>query len=324
MIRNWFRTLLAYLHLPLFAHTVRETNEIREEIEFHLTSSVQENVDAGLNDQKSQQAALEQFGDVDSVVRDCCNVSISRHVFWHRIHQVLTLVLVCAVGSLWFYTRPNSAENPDLSTLAASGYSVAETSGDIRGTVVAEHGKPVNAAHVLAVIKTWPPNGFRQNSYTATTRADGTFIIKDVYPPEQDYEVQIAAIADDHLLQSEYITMQKGTLEPFCFQINKTSPFVLRFESSDGTPIVGVSAFPFERVENDGHEHSVYFCSAQPIVRKSNAAGKISMPHFLPGEQVTVYVRFPDSDWQQRRLTVPDNANDVVLTPRLKNQLDDG
>ncbi|QDT40033.1 hypothetical protein Pan241w_00860 [Gimesia alba] len=325
MLRNWIQTLFSYLHLPLIAHADREMNDIREEIAFHLSASAEEKCDAGMDQQKSQQAALEQFGDVNSVVQDCCHVSLSRHVFWHRIHQILTLGLICAVGFLfWFYSQNKPATNSDLSALAPSGYSLAETNGVIRGTVVTDRGKPVNAAHVLAVVKTWPPNGFRQNSYTATTRADGTFLIKNAYPPEQDYEVQIAALAEGHLLQSEYISMRQGTLEPVRFQLKETAPFVLRFESHDGTPIAGVSAFPFERVDKNGAEHCVYFCSAEPIVQKSNATGTISMPHFLPGEQVTVYVRFPNSDWQTRQLVVPQEANELVLTPSVNDKLDDG
>ncbi|WP_339731043.1 carboxypeptidase-like regulatory domain-containing protein [uncultured Gimesia sp.] len=324
MIRNWIHTLFSYLHLPLIAHADREMNDIREEIAFHLSSSAEENLDAGMDQQKSQQTALEQFGDVNSVVQDCCNVSLSRHVFWHRIHQILTLGLICAVGFLfWFYTRSKSA-NPDPAALAPSGYSLAETGGEIRGTIVTDRGEPVSAANVLAVVKTWPPNGFRQNSFTATTRADGTFLIKHAYPPEQDYEVQIAAIADGHLLQSEYISMRQGTLEPFRFQLKETAPFVLRFESHDGTPIAGVSAFPFKRIDQNGDQHCVYFCSAQPIVQKSNQTGTISMPHFLPGEHVTVYVRFPDSDWQARKLVIPKGKNELVLTPAANDELDDG
>lgn len=316
MIRNWIHTLFSYLRLPLVAHADRELNDIREEIAFHLSASAEEKLEAGMDQQKSQQAALEQFGDINSVVQDCCHVSLSRHVFWHRIHQILTLGLICAVGFLfWFYSRNKSATNPDLSALAPSGYSIAETSGEIRGTVVTGHGKPVNAAHVLAVVKTWPANGFRQNSFTATTRTDGTFLIKHAYPPEQDYEVQIAALADGHLLQSEYVSMRQGTLEPFRFRLKTTSPFVLRFESHDGTPIKGVSAFPFKRIDQNGDQHCVYFCSAESIVQKSNTAGQVSMPHFLPGEQITIYVRFPNRDWQTRQLVVPERANKIVLTP---------
>lgn len=325
MLGNWFRTLISYLRLPIIAHADREKHDIREEIAFHLSSSAQDHLDSGLDSQESQQSALEQFGDVNSVVQDCCDVSISRHVFWHRVHQILTLGLICAVGFLfWSYAGPQSENHPKPSALAASGYSQAETSGDIQGTVTADDGQPVNAAHILAVVKTWPPNGFRQNSYLATTRADGTFLIENVYPPEQDYEVQIAAIADDRLLKSEYVSMRQGTLEPFRFQLTETPPFVLRFESSDGKPMAGVSAFPFERVDHSGNRHSVYFCSAEPIIQTSNSTGNVPMPHFLPGEQVTVYVRFPDSDWQTRQLTVPTEEKAVVLTPTAKDRLDDG
>ena len=320
MLRNWIKTFFSYLRLPLIVHANREKNDLHEEIAFHLSASADEHLDAGLNSQQSQQAALEQFGDIDSVVQNCCDVSLARHVFCHRIHQGLTLGLLCAVGLLWYYIGNQS---PDGTALAPSGYSLVETTGIIQGAVVNDLGQPVNAVHVLAVVKTWPPNGYRQNSFTAMTRADGTFQIKHAYPPGQEYQVQIAVLAEGHLLQSEYISMKQGTLEPFRFQLTKTSPFVLRFENRDGTPIAGVSAFPFERVDQNGAEHCVYFCSAKPIVQTSNHRGVISMPHFLPGEQATVYVRFPEHDWQTRQLTVPEGVHEIVLTPTENEPLDD-
>lgn len=321
MLRNWLRALISYLQAPTVVRAADEKSELREEIEFHLTSSVQEHIDGGMASQQSQQAALERFGDVRAVLDDCSEESVAQHVVWHRIHQAVTVALVSAVallGYLALRTPTARSVKSELSTspalLHASGYSLVETHGDITGSVVGDRGEPLEAAHLLAVVKTWPPNGYRQQSYMATTRADGTFALEDVYPPEHDYEVQIAAIADGRLLKSEYTTLTKGTLKPFRFQLGETTPFALRFEADDGAPVVGVSAFPFERIDSDGQRHCVYFCSADPIVRESSAIGHVSMPHFLPGEQATIFVRFPNSDWQKRQLVVPNDEQVVVLT----------
>lgn len=325
MFRHWFRTLISYLRLPLIAHADRELHDLREEIEFHLSSSATDHHSEGMDPRQSQQTALEQFGDVKAVVEDCCDVSLSRHLFWHRLHQLLTLGLVVAVAWLiWIYFPSENQPPPTSTQLAASGYLESETTGDIKGTVVAEDGQPLSDTHILAVVKTWPPHGFRQNSFTAVTRPDGTFLIENVYPPGQEYEVQIAAIADAHLLKSAYISMRTGTLEPLHFQLTKSAAMVLHFESNAGTPLAGVSAFPFERTDQSGQEHCIYFCSAQPVVRQSNQEGNLSMPHFLPGEQVTVYIQFPGDEWQTRELTVPTDNQAVILTPEPSSRLNDG
>lgn len=48
------------------------------------------------------------------------------------------------------------------------------------------------------------------------------------------------------------------------------------------------------------------------------------MPHFLPGEQVTVYVQFPGGEWQTRELTVPKDNQTVILTPESVTRVDGG
>ena len=60
------------------------------------------------------------------------------------------------------------------------------------------------------------------------------------------------------------------------------------------------------------------------MVRESNQAGNLPMPHFLPGEQVTVYVQFPGGEWQTRELTVPKDNQTVILTPESVTRVDGG
>jgi hypothetical protein len=137
--------------------------------------------------------------------------------------------------------------------------------------------------------------------------------------------VQIAVIADGHPLQSKYIPLTSGELAAVQFQLQQSLPFALRFETQEGQPLAGVQAFPFERTDRQGNEHCVYFCSADPIVRQSGTTGDVPMPNFLPGEAVSVYVRFPDRDWETRELIVPaDGENVIVLKPDPAKQNEDG
>ena len=308
-----------YLRVPPAVQAIQSNNEIRDEIEFHLRSSVIDKMESGLDQQQSQKLALERFGDVNEVLHRCSNTLNARPMFFHRLHLCTTLGLVVVVGLLSYYMMNRSAETPPTTdgrlSVTATGYSTAATFGDIQGSVVDDRGQAVDSANVLAVVKTWPPNGFRQQSYMTTTRPDGSFAFDNVYAPGHEYEVQVAVIAEGHLLTSEYIKMTTGHLEKLCFSLQETQPFNLRFESGDGQPIEGVSAFPSARIDGDGNQHSVYFSSADPIVRKSDLAGKLSMPHFLPGDRATIYVRFPDSDWQTRELIIPERDGVVVVTP---------
>ena len=327
MLRDFIGALVSYLRTPPMIQAAQAKRDLREELEFHLTSSVRDQMAKGSSSQQSQQVALQRFGDVTAVVRDCCEVAISRGVFWHRVHQGITFALICVVVVLAYRMRSTPEVTPSIEspyTMTAAGYSLAETRGDIAGLVVDERGQGVNAAHILAVVKTWPPNGYRQQAYTATCQGDGTFEIQNVYPPQQEYEIQIAAIAEGRLLQSEYISMTTGTLEPIRFQLSASTPLALRFESDSGQPIEGVSAFPFKRVDHGGKRHVVYFDSADPIIRESGATGSVAMPHFLPGEQATVFVRFPDCEWQTRELVVPAGEQAVVLKPSSKERSESG
>ena len=194
--------------------------------------------------------------------------------------------------------------------------------GDIRGLVTDERGVALDAAQVLAVVKTWPPGGFEQKSFVATTRRNGRFELENVYPTDREYEIQIAVIADGRLMNSRYISDGSGPLEPQRFQLDSSAPFAVRFESEGGHPIPGVSVFPFERVDRGGQLHCVYFCSAEPITRKSDASGDVAVPHFAPGERATLYVQFPNSEWQTREFVVPSEDGVVVLRPQSSGSAD--
>ncbi len=188
------KELSDYVNTPLLVNAEQARNELKDEIEFHLESSAKDQLRSGLSVDESVQVAKERFGDVSAVVRECDQVFGSGLMFWHRLHQCITVALVAAVGWLGWYVMGLQEKFADTNLVAATGYSIRSTDGDLRGDVIGEDGRPVSSAHVLAVVKSWPPNGYRQQSYMTTTGKDGTFEIRDVYSPNHDYEVQVSAI----------------------------------------------------------------------------------------------------------------------------------
>lgn len=291
---------------------------IQEEIEFHLGESLREGVADGLDVADARRQTLARFGDVGEAFRDCTSAAAEGHVRCHRFHLALTAGLLVAVGALGALAWLRA----DREAVVAAD---APLEGDIEGRVVDDQSQPIEAAHVLAVVKTWPPGGFRQQAYTAATRGDGSFAIAAVLPAEAEYEVQIAVVANDRVLESSYFDRQRGPLKRAEFRLEPSAPMAVRFEATDGQPVSGVEVFPFERIDRGGADHSVYFCSAEPVVRRSDATGEVSLPYFSPGDAATVYLRAPGGAWDTRRFAVPYDRRVVVIkmAPADRQAVDD-
>jgi hypothetical protein len=179
--------------------------------------------------------------------------------------------------------------------------------------VFEEESRPVANAHVLAVVKTWPRQAFRQLAYVAVTRSDGSFEIENVYPTDEKYEVQIAVVADGRQLESSYVNLREGRLEPFDFKLAPAAePVTITFQSRDGRPLEGVEVFPHERIQADGGRHQVYFCSGGPVVRRTDAHGRIALPYFAAGDAAAVFMRLPGGEWGTRTFAIGDEKNVVV------------
>jgi hypothetical protein len=253
-------------------------------------------------------AAVQQFGDVEAAVRGCAATAATGHARLHRAHLAVTALSLVAVGALGARMWMNPPGEP------------APGDGDISGQVLDEQARPVANAHVLAVVKTWPKQSYRQLAYVAITRADGTFEIANVYPTDEKYAVQIAVVADGKRLESSYVNLRKGPLEPVNFQLTSTPPLTVRFETADGRPLEGVDVFPSERVEAGGARHIVYFCSGGPVVQRSDSAGRVSLPYFSPGDAASLYVRTPGGEWNVREMAVPRDRGDIVIRlPSVEN-----
>ena len=332
-----FRNVIAYLRTPVSQSRIRLHNELKEEIEFHLHSSVREQLDRGADLQSAKQEAIDRFGDLGQVIEDCGGIALAGPVFWHRAHLVVTGSLVCVVAALAFLVtqRIPAGDQPTGVGLVvekdganttglndsgrfnyATGCLAEDSTGDVVGSVTDVLGEPLVSANVMVVVKTWPKDGYRQQSYMATTGPNGAFEIRDVYPPGIEYKVQVTAIAEGSLLAMESTEVRTGELAPFEFRLHESVPLELKFVSADGEPLEGVSAIPSFREDQSGSQHFVYFYGSDPLVKRSDQEGRVSMPHFLPGEKVAFNVQFPGDNWQVREIVVPDSRQFVELRPQ--------
>jgi hypothetical protein len=302
MIRRWWGEVRDYVTSPRGVPD-RVSESIRDEIAFHLSESVVRRIEQGAPPEEAYDASLRRFGPIEGVVRDCANDAVEVHSRWHRRHLAFTLLLLVGAAGIgaWAYRAINAP--PWIGD------------GDLVGQVVDELGKPVAGAHVLAVVKTWPQQAFRQLAYTAITGDDGMYRIDDVYPLDEKYAVQIAVIADERLLKSNYIDPRDGELEPIDFQLQRTTPLAVRFESADGRPLVGVHVFPSSRTDASGAEHSIYFCSAAAIVEETDAEGRVTLPYFSPGDRAALYVRPPEGEWSTHEAAIDASGEVVVRLP---------
>lgn len=315
MIRRCFVALLQYLRCAPGIVPTELDASIKEEIDFHLNESIDEYVQDGMAVAPARRAALNRFGDVSQVVKECRSASSVDQAICHRLHMLVTVGLVIAVVALVVARRP---QTDTLSTTNAAAPPVSDdaansVAGDIHGRVVDEDSQPIGQANVLAVVKTWPQNGYRQQAYTATTNEDGEFTIDNVYPLGEEYHIQIATVADKRLLRSTYIRSEGEQLEPVVFHLPATEAFALRIEGVDGESVVGAEVFPHRRIDDSGEDHLVYFDSADPIIRRSNHDGVVELPYFVAGDRATIYLRLPDREWHTREVVVPPNGNVVLL-----------
>lgn len=309
--REWFSDFARYIRTPT-AVSSDETRALREEIEFHLVETARAEVERGRPPADACRQALDRFGDLDATLHACAQPAIAARARYHWLHLGLTAALLVAVGSLGAIVWLNRASD------AASPFH-----GDIEGRVVDEQSRPIPLAHILAVVKTWPRDGFRQQAHMATSGADGTFVIENVCPERDVYEVQLAVLAEGRVLQSTYAEKQRGPMPPAEFRLEATQPLTVKFESPAGKVLQQVEVFPFQRTDRRGVGHSVYFCSAQPVVERSDDRGRVSLPYFAPGDAATLYLRVPDGEWQTHDLVVPADGHATII-PSHDDELSNG
>lgn len=314
MLASILKSILGYLRSPAARSAEEFGDDIEAEIAFHLDARAREYMQSGMSEPDARRAAIQQFGNPAQIAVECHAGDIGRLVLWHRLHLALTVGLVLAVAWLWFGT----ARSIDVQRLVASHVPPGIASmldndwtGDVTGRIVDERGRPIENAHVLAVVKTWPDQSYFQRAYTAVSDSQGKFVIQDVHPVNERFQVQVAAVADGRALTSEYHSARNGTLPPIVLRLAPSSGFAVQIESENGARLPDVELLPQGRVAANGTEHVVYFDSAQGLVRRADDAGRAELPYFQTGDTANFLVRTAKGKWMSQDVKVP-AAGEVV------------
>jgi hypothetical protein len=301
VIGHALKTLLRYLRTPAARSAEEFGDSIEVELAFHISECSQEYVANGMSPKDARRAALKRFGPPSRVAAECHAAAVDGLAWWHRLHLAMTAALFVAVGVLWFTsTRLAFKVPPGIMSMLDHDWT-----GDVTGQILDENGRPIVGAHVLVVVKTWPDQSYFQRAYAALSNGEGRFLIENVHPVNERFEVQIAALADSRVFKSSYSTHSSGVLEPVVLALPPSSGFALQVETAQGGTLAGVEVLPHSRVEPDGAEHLVYFDSAQSFVRRTDSHGRVELPYFTPGDTASVLIRAPKGEWQSRELLVP-------------------
>lgn len=323
MIGHTRKTLLRYLRTPAARSAEEFGDAIEKEIAFHIVERTRQYMADGMSEEDASRAALTRFGDASRVAAECHAAAVGGLAVWHRLHLTMTAVLAIAVGVLWLTSRrPSEGPLTVTSQLPPGIASLLDNdwTGDITGQILDEHARPIDGAHVLVVVKTWPDQSYFQRAYTAITDADGRFLIEDVHPVNERYAVQIAAVAENRVLKSSYYRRSVGTLEPVVFELPPSSGFALQVEAEQGGTLAGVEVLLHGRVEAVGTEHLVYFDSAQSLVKRTNVDGRVELPYFQPGDTANVLLRTSQGDWERRDIIVPAAGKVVTIRVSMEDE----
>lgn len=318
MWQQLFRTLLNYIRTPALLSKNATRSDIEDELSFHIAERTREYMAAGMTEHEAHQAACHRFGNPAHYVRECEQGATGGLTVCHRVHLMVTVALIIALTTL-LLTRPTHTLHRGASiALMPPGIESLlhhDWTGDITGQVLDQNGQPIADADILVVVKTWPNGSYFQRAYHARPTASGTFLIENVHPLNDRYAVLITAVAGQRELRSSYTVCEGGFFNRTVFTLPPAGGLTLQVATHEGRAIEGVEVLPHARLDAAGDEHLVYFDSAQPVVQRTNKAGRADLPYFQPGDLATLLLRFPRGDWETREFTVPAAGEVAVVRP---------
>ncbi|MEO0531404.1 MAG: permease prefix domain 1-containing protein [Planctomycetota bacterium] len=187
---------------------------------------------------------------------------------------------------------------------------------DLTGTVNYTNGKPVADADVLLIVKTWPNNRFRQDDYAVKTDASGVFQLKGRIPLDGQYGINAAVVAEGQAIASKYVLVEDPAGNPpedLSFQLQPSAETRIVVTNTAGQPIARALVAPSGRVASDDTEHNVYHQGSNPVWKKTDADGAVTVDWFAEGDLGLVRIRPRGGDWQEKKFDLAD-ANDGTIT----------
>lgn len=190
-------------------------------------------------------------------------------------------------------------------------------SGTVAGVVVDAKSTPLTNATIVVSVKTWPDESFFLRAYSTTTDDKGEFALPNVYPVNEQYELNLAVFADGHGMQSLYVTRSSGgELEPLRIELQPVSGMLLKVADENGVPIRDLEVRPAERVDGNGNGQVVYFDSARFLNLRTAEDGSISLPWYDLGDAISLAFCTAKDEWQSLRFVVPDSHGTVDIVFR--------
>jgi hypothetical protein len=308
MIRRAFTEFWGYLRTPASRSAEAFGDEIAEEIAFHIEARTLEYQQQGMSLEAAQQAAHRRFGNPARVAADCHTAAIGGLILWHRLHLAMTAGLALTLGWVWWTTARTNMDLTATTARVPPGIAAMldhDWTGDVTGQIVDDQDGPIEAANVLVVVKTWPDQSYFQRAYVGVSDSQGRFLIPDVHPINERYEVQITAVATGRALKSSYHSELTGVFEPVVLKLPPSPGFAVQVESDQGVKLPNIEVLPQSRIEASGTRHLIYFDSAQSLVSHTDNAGRVELPYFQPGDTAGVLLRTPHGDWQPHDIKVP-------------------
>lgn len=304
--------LVSWFSLPDSRSSTEIHNEIDEELQFHIETSIEEKVRQGTNREIAEKETLEQFGSVNQYSKECRLVDLGDRIMINRFLAAGVIGLSLLVGYLVFETQQMknsqivlldkiSEQQEDfqeiqkdqklLLTNISSQNEVlnklAPEKKTLSGSVSTADGKPLNNVKLLLILKTWPNNRYRQQNFHVVSNDKGIFEFDKLIPAKDQYGINITALKEGYVFKSVYQFIEhrdSESLKPINFQLNKSHKITLQILDSNGTPINGVKITPSGREKITGEKHLIYFQGSDPICLTSDVKGEVTLNYFAKGD----------------------------------------
>ena len=300
-------------------------DEIREELEFHLSEIADELKRQGMSHDEANRASMERFGDLDAYVKKCQRIKTGDRVVLQRILLATSVMLALLVGLLTWrvfsltstqqdvVARLDQALN-ELQSLREQNQSPstrpASILSNVSGDVHDRDGNPIVGARVLGIYKTWPGGHYQQQATHAHTDSAGAFVLPDQLNTIDNHALQIAFVAKDYAIESIYVMdpgFENGRVEPFNIVLDNAAPVRVRLVDKSGHGVAFATVFPSARRAASGDDYNVYFQGSEAIHVKTNEHGYVSLPYFAVGDRATIAVKRPNEEWEELEFDVVDD-----------------
>jgi uncharacterized GH25 family protein len=306
--------------LKAMSTTQSDAAEIDEELFFHLRSRIEDNLAGGMSADEAWEDARRRLGSYRQNVEQCQQVAIRRNSLMTLSTVVVALVLA---GGSWLMADWRARSLIAQQPVAAIALSAAATADDLKGIVTDDQGQAVADAHILLILKTWPNNQYHQEAFDTKTDAKGEFKFEELLPRQGQFAVQAAVVHDGFALASAYHLFKAGkrdlkVLKPLKFKVEKAVALSFVLKDASGKPIADAKVAPASRKNARGEEHSVYFQSAEPVMVKTDAEGKVSLSCFGRGDDAGLFVVLPDGNTTEASTKIPASGDvvELVVKPR--------